>query len=288
MATKEDIQFHYDVDNEFYKLFLDKNRMAYSCGVWKTAASLEEAQEHKLERLCKYAHVEKNDVVLDVGCGWGGLMDKVIEQEALSAHGLTLSQDQFDYIQQKKHSSISVDLCAWQQYSSQVKHDAIISIGAFEHFASVQDRKAGQQRRIYRHFFEWCHDISTDDAYIGLQTIITARLPDNIQEVRDVRYLLDKVFPGSALPTISDIQVSASDLYEISAIKRIGLDYARTLSEWHDRLVQNEREVRENFGDEIYEHYVKYFLSAKRNFESGVVDLVQLSLKKVLPTKRFA
>ncbi len=74
MATAEDVQFHYDVHNDFYALFLDSSFRAYSCGVWEQAATLEEAQQDKIRRLCDFAKIESDKTVLDIGCGWGGLM----------------------------------------------------------------------------------------------------------------------------------------------------------------------------------------------------------------------
>jgi cyclopropane-fatty-acyl-phospholipid synthase len=108
-----------------------------------------------------------------------------------------------------------------------------------------------------------------------------ARAPNSISEVRDTRYLLDKVFPGSALPSISDIQASIVDKYEISAIRRIGLDYARTLLEWNKRLELNKHSVILNYGKELFDHYQVYFDSARRCFESEYIDLIQVSLRRV-------
>ncbi|ARV19181.1 Cyclopropane mycolic acid synthase MmaA2 [Curvibacter sp. AEP1-3] len=283
MATKEDIQFHYDVDNNFYQSFLDKTYRAYSCGVWRTAETLELAQQHKLDRLCRFANVSRGDAILDVGCGWGGLMERAIQKfGASSAHGLTLSADQTSFIKELARPDISVDLRSWQDFNSFTNHyDAIISIGAFEHFASLEDRQLNRHRDVYKKFFQWCRKVSKDDAHVALQTIVTSRQPRTLSEVRDTRYLLEKVFPGSALPSISDIQASVSDVYEISSAKRIGLDYARTLSHWEARLKEHEQETINNYGRPLYDHYMSYFSQARRSFEAGVVDLYQISLQPV-------
>ena len=127
----------------------------------------------------------------------------------------------------------------------------------------------------------------SEGAHIGLQTIITARPPATLSEIRDTRFLLKEVFPGSALPSLSDIQASAADLYEIRAVKRIGSDYARTLTEWLSRLQDAKSAVIARFSPDLFEHYQNYFESARRSFEAGVVDLVQLSLKRARPLKLF-
>lgn len=287
MASKADIEHHYDVDNDFFALLLDKNYRAYSCGVWKSAVDLDQAQEHKLDRLCRYANVQPGHNVIDVGCGWGGLMKRIVEKYPnTQVHGLTLSTEQFKYVKSNPDQRLSVELSAWQDYfPPERKFDSIISIGAFEHFASFEDHAKSRQRDVYRSFFDWCLSISTHDAQIGLQTIVINRAPSSVSELRDSRYLLDKVFPGSALPSISDIQAAIIDKYEVSAVRRIGLDYARTLSEWNSRLVLNKDKIVERYGQELFDHYRTYFDSARRCFETGYVDLYQASLTRAKPLR---
>jgi cyclopropane-fatty-acyl-phospholipid synthase len=287
MASKSDIEHHYDVDNDFFALFLDKKYRVYSCGVWKRAEDLQQAQEDKLDRLCRYANVSDGSNVIDVGCGWGGLMKRINEKYPKAhVHGLTLSTQQFEYVNSTRNQQLSVDLCSWRDYLPPVqKFDSIISIGAFEHFASFEDHAASRQRDVYRSFFDWCLSVSTTDAQIGLQSIVMNRAPNSISELRDSRYLLDKVFPGSASPSISDIQAAIIDKYEISAVHRIGLDYARTLNEWNKNLVLNKEKILERYGHELFDHYRTYFDSAQRCFESGYIDLYQVSLRRVKPLR---
>jgi len=287
MASKADIEHHYDVDNEFFALFLDKKYRAYSCGIWKKASNLEQAQEDKFKRLCHYANVTQGDHVIDIGCGWGGLLHYIVDNYPnAKVHGLTLSTQQFEYVNHARNQNLSVDLCSWQDYSvPERKFDSIISIGAFEHFASFKDQAGSRQRDIYQTFFDWCQSISTSEAQIGLQTIVIARAPNSVSELRDSRYLLNKVFPGSALPSISDIQAAIIDKYEISAVSRIGLDYARTLNEWKQRLVLNKEIIITRYGQHLFDHYCIYFDAAQRCFESGYVDLFQVSLKRCKPLR---
>jgi len=282
MATQEDIQAHYDLDNDFFALFLDHDYRAYSCGVWQNATTLEEAQQHKLARLSKFAHLAEGQKVLDVGCGWGGLMRYITDQYTQSnVHGLTLSGAQYAYIQSAPKARISLELRAWQDFAEpEKKFDAIISIGAFEHFASVEDHTANLHRKVYSDFFDWCRLVSTSEAYVGLQTIVINRAPTNIGEVRDARYLLEKVFPGSALPAISDVQAALVDRYEIVELRLIGQDYARTLAEWNIRLIANQELIVTRYGAPVFEHYRTYFDAAKHSFESGFCDLLQVSLRR--------
>jgi cyclopropane-fatty-acyl-phospholipid synthase len=281
MATAKDVQFHYDVHNDFYALFLDTSFRAYSCGVWDQAATLEEAQQAKIQRICDFAKVSPGKSVLDIGCGWGGVMRYAIDvRKASRAHGLTLSKDQHHYVAQVAHPGVTADLQSWQEYEVRTgKFDAALSIGAFEHFASREDRLAGKQREIYRQFFMNCRKFSTPQAHLGLQTIVSSRNPANLQEMRDARYLLDKVFPGSALPSISDIQAAYLDVYELLEVRRIGKDYAKTLAVWCERLEAAREQAIASFGEATFNHYVHYFKAAERSFDAGVTDLLQVSLR---------
>ncbi|HEY7986771.1 MAG TPA: cyclopropane-fatty-acyl-phospholipid synthase family protein [Methylophilaceae bacterium] len=290
MATQEDIQSHYDVDNDFFALFLDTVYRAYSCGVWKTATTLEQAQLHKLDRICRFAHVAGRQRVLDVGCGWGGLMRHIASNfPGTQVHGLTLSTEQYQYVLSHFTPGVSVDLRSWRDCKEPyAKFDSIVSVGAFEHFATLEDHAASRHRQVYMDFFDWCSSVSTDDAYIGLQSIVINRAPNSISEVRDSKYLLTKVFPGSALPSVSDVQAAIVDKYEIASIKLIGQDYARTLTEWDKRLIAHQEHIVQKYGQALFDHYRTYFDAARRCFETGYVDLMQVSLRKAKPIKILA
>ena len=240
MATQDDIEKHYDVGNDFYEMCLDEKYLGYTCGVWDKATTNEQSQKDKFERLCHYANVKEGSNVLDVGCGWGGVMKFVSEKYPTAhVHGLTLSTKQIDYIDSLKLTSNSVELRAWQNYSPpEHKFDAITCIGCLEHFATYEDSAEGRQRDIYKNFFDWCLSVTTPEAQIGLQTIVMTRMPSNLTELRD-SWLVHEVFPGSALSSISDIQAAIVDKYEISKVSRIGLDYVQTLKEWDIKLQSN-------------------------------------------------
>ena len=277
MATQQDIAQHYDVHNDFYSLFLDREHRAYSCGVWDNATTLEQAQTNKLDRICRFAGITIGDKIIDVGCGWGGLMQYAISEfGAESALGLTLSEDQFDHVSHQAGPSIQITLQPWQDYETEVKFDAVVSVGAFEHFASLKDRANGNHVKIYKEFFDWCRNVSTEDAMIGLQTIITSRKPANLRELRDTKYLLKYVFPGTASPSFTDIEAAIAGRYEITQQRKIGSHYSRTLIEWQKRLRENEAEILKRFGNQLFEHYDRYFSMALRGFESGLLDLLQV------------
>lgn len=281
MATLQDIQFHYDVGNDFFDLFLDRQYKIYSCAVWETADTLELAQAKKLDRIASFAKVKSGGSVLDVGCGWGGMMRYLLEEyHAGKVVGLTLSEEQFHFVEALNLRSAEVQVCSWSDFHTDEKFDSIVSIGAFEHFASLNDKANGTHTQVYESFFRQCHRLSCEKSSLGLQTIVLNRSPSSLQEIRDTRFLLREVFPGSALPRIDDIQVSMSSFYEVSEMLTIGQDYAKTLSEWKERLCQHEEYAVKQYGDKLFNHYLNYFDAARRDFENEIVGLAQFSLKR--------
>lgn len=289
MATQLDIEAHYDVDNDFFSLFLDEKYRVYTCAVWENAENLQQAQEAKLARICKFANLKDGDNVVDVGCGWGGLMKYISENfPNTHAHGLTLSPKQTEHIKSVNIDRVTAETRSWEDYTPQdKKFDSIVSVCALEHFATVEDQSKSIQREIYKSFFEWCLEVSTDDAQIGLQTIIITRPPNNLTELRDSRFLLEKVFPGSALSSISDIQAAIVDKYEISTATRIGKDYVHTLEAWKTNLESASSIVSKRYGQDVYDHHINYLDAARRCFETEYTDLYQISLKRAKPIRVF-
>lgn len=281
MATQADIESHYDEDNDFFALFLDKNYRTYSSGVWEKANNLEDAQLEKFEKICQYANIHAGDKVMDVGSGWGGLMNFIAEKyDNSQVHAVTISSEQFKYVNEIRSPNVTLDLCPWNNYlPPEKKYDAIISLEVFEHFATLEENIANRHRKVYEDFFDWCLSISTPDAQFALQTIVITRPPNDLVELRGSKYL-QKVFPGSAMATISDIQAAIVDRYEIAELTRIGQDYVPTLTEWNNRLEQNKDLIIEKYGQALFDHYSKYFTGARSCFETGYLDVVQISLKR--------
>ncbi len=290
MADARDIQYHYDVGDDFYRLFLDRDHMIYSCAVWEDGGddTLEAAQARKLARIAGFAGVAPGHRVLDIGCGWGGAMVFCVDRlGAAAAVGLTLSAAQAAHVRSLGRSDVSAELRSWRDYRAPAPFYAVISIGAFEHFAAPEDREAGRQVAIYRDFFAACRRFSTATARLGLQTIVNLRLPDDWRSAGDVGYILARVFPGSILPTLNDIQAAAVDLYEIVELRTIGADYARTLAAWRENLRARRAEAEALRGAEAVRHYLRYFDSAERLFARGYVDLAQIALRPIGPEEAF-
>lgn len=286
MTLQADIEAHYDEGNDFFALFLDDEYRVYTCAVWNKATSLEQAQVAKLARISNFANVQPNHHVLDVGCGFGGLMKYITKTyKGTVAHGVTLSPSQAEYINSVKAPNVSVDVKSWEDYYPTKKYDAIVSVCALEHFTRLEDNLAGRHRDTFKKFFDWCLDNSTSDAQVGIQSIVITRPPNNLKELKASNYLREKVFPGASLSSISDIQAAIVDKYEIKEATRIGLDYVLTLEAWKKNLIQNKKIVLENYSEALFDHYITYFDSAITCFSEGYWDVFQASLKRATPPK---
>jgi cyclopropane-fatty-acyl-phospholipid synthase len=291
MATQEDIESHYDVDNDFFALFLDEKYRTYTCAVWDGADNLVDAQVNKFKRLCEYANIQPNQHVIDVGCGWGGLLKYIANKyDGTKAYGVTLSSNQAEYINSLNEKNVSADNISWEDVPvSDKKYDAIVSVCALEHFATFEQSEAGVdvQRGVYKKFFDWCLSVTTPGAKIGIQSIILTRHAETLKELRGAKYLKDKVFPGSALSSISDIQAAIVDKYDIVKATTIGIDYVRTLQEWDSKLEQNKATIVARYGQDLFDHYKLYFSSAIDCFETGYWDVFQASLSPTKATRAF-
>src|SRR5271167_3454404 len=155
-ASKAAISLHYDLGNEFFRLFLDRE-LCYSCAMYdQEPDSFEKAQERKLEYHIQQARADGVARVLDIGCGWGALQKRLVkEHRAKLAVGLTLSENQAEWIRAMALPGVEVCLESWSDHDPTASYDSIISIGAFEHFARPCSRPA--RVRGYRDFFERCY-----------------------------------------------------------------------------------------------------------------------------------
>lgn len=198
-TSAKSIQHHYDLSNEYYKLWLDK-RMVYSCALWdETTKSLEQSQINKLRYHARAIEARENDRILDVGCGWGAMLRLLLDEcRVKAAIGLTLSEAQMRYIEKNfSYDSLNVILSSWEQYRATESFDGIISVGAFEHFAR-QDQTAVQRALCYRNFFDFCRYHLQRGRYLSLKTITYGRMR------KLPKFIKEKIWPESQLPTVPD------------------------------------------------------------------------------------
>ena len=207
----DDVQAHYDLSDDFFRLFLDPTQ-TYSCAYFeRDDMTLEEAQIAKIDLALGKLGLEPGMTLLDVGCGWGATMMRAVEKYDVNVVGLTLSRNQANHVAQLIAKSESprakrVLLQGWEQFDEPV--DRIVSIGAFEHF--------GHER--YDAFFTLAHRLLPEDGIMLLHTI-TGLHPKEVHErglpisftfARFLKFMVTEIFPGGRLPSIPMVQERAA------------------------------------------------------------------------------
>jgi cyclopropane-fatty-acyl-phospholipid synthase len=278
----DDIQAHYDISDDFYRLFLDPSQ-TYSCAYFeRDDMTLEEAQLAKIDLALGKLGLEPGMTLLDVGCGWGSTMMRAVQRYDVNVIGLTLSKTQTDHVEQVFAASGSprskrVLLQGWEQFDEPV--DRIVSIGAFEHF--------GHDR--YDAFFKMANDVLPDDGIMLLHSI-TGLHPDEMRErgmpltftfARFLKFMWTEIFPGGRLPTIPMVQQRATaGGFRVTRVQSLQPHYARTLDLWSEALKANLDKAIEVQSQEVYDRYMRYLTGCADMFRVGYIDVNQFTLEK--------
>ncbi len=277
-----DVQAHYDLSDDFFRLFLDPTQ-TYSCAYFgRDDMTLEEAQVAKIDLALGKLGLQPGMTLLDVGCGWGATMRRAVEKYDVNVVGLTLSKNQAAHVQKSFDAmdnprSKQVLLAGWEEFSEPV--DRIVSIGAFEHF--------GHDR--YDDFFKMAYHALPGDGVMLLHTItdltkqeiIDQGLPISIDLLRFVIFIQREIFPGGRLPKIPTVREHAGDAgFALTRRQSLQPHYAKTLDLWAEALEAHQDEAIEIQSEEVYDRYMKYLTGCAGTFRDGYVDVNQFTLVK--------
>lgn len=273
------IRHHYDVGNEFWRIWLDPT-MSYSCAMWEDPDDdLERAQRRKLDFHVAEARAAGAARVLDVGCGWGAmLMHLVGTHDVKHAVGLTLSDAQAEYLRAIAPDNVEVWVRNWSDYEPTEPFDAIISVGAFEHFAR-QGLSPVEQIEAYRRFFRSCRNWLKPGGRLSLQTIAYGDIPRD-RPLRD-RFIVDDVFPESELPRLADIARAAEMELEIEKVRNDRGDYVKTLRAWFDRLRAQRAEAVAVSSEDVVARCESYLRMFAYSMELGAFNLLRLTMRRI-------
>ena len=268
------IRHHYDVGNEFYRLWLDSS-LTYSCALRRGADdTLETAQQRKLRFHLEAIRADDATRVLDIGCGWGSILALLSGTHGVQQSvGLTLSDEQAAFVRLQQYPGVEVLSEDWKHYEPDGRFDGIISIGAFEHFATP-DETSTEKIRLYREFFSRCRDWLTDGGVLSLQTIAYA----NMSSDQASRFIQQSVFPNADLPTLAEITAAADGLFEVQSVGNGRLDYAWTCEQRAQRLRQRRDEAVGLVGPEVVDRYERYLKLSALGFRMGKICLLRLVL----------
>lgn len=252
---------HYDIGNDLYRCMLDR-RMTYSCGCWKDARSLDEAQEAKLDLVCRKLGLRPGMRVLDIGCGWGGAVQFAAERYGVEAVGITVSEEQVRLAREVCEGlPVEVRLQDYRELSEEF--DRIFSLGMFEH---VGCRNYGSFMRIVRRCLK-------GDGLFLLQTIGGNRSV-NTTDPWMARY----IFPRSVLPSARRVAEACEGVFIIEDWHSFGTDYDKTLMEWYRNFERGWDALKERYDERFRRMWTYYLLSCAGSFRARKIHLWQLVL----------
>lgn len=282
-ASREAIDHHYSFGNDFFRLWLDES-LTYSGALWNEPENpqdnpqdtLEEAQARKLDYHIAQAGAAGADRVLDVGCGWGSGLKRMTEVHGVKhATGLTLSEAQAEWIASQRWKNVEMRMESWADHTPVEPYDAIISIGAFEHFAKATLTPAGKID-AYREYFARCHQLLKPGRRMTLQTIAYG----NISKENLSRFIEVDIFPESNLPSLTDIASASSGFFEIVCLRNDRQHYERTTKTWLERLKANRRVAAALVGEQGVVRYERYLSLFTIGFHIGSMHLLRITLRR--------
>ncbi len=235
---------HYDIGNDLYAAMLGR-RMVYSCGYWRRAETLDDAQEAKLDLACRKLQLEPGMRLLDIGCGWGELLRFAVERHQVEGVGVTVSREQAEYARRLCQGlPITIHLCDYRDLDQ--AFDRIVSIGMFEHVGV----------RNYPVFFDRLRRSLPGDGLALLHTI-----GSNESATRTDPWIGTYIFPNSMLPSAAQIAGSVEGRLIIEDWHNFGADYDRTLRAWRDNIEAVWERLSVRY-DQRFRRMWRYYLAA--------------------------
>ncbi len=255
-TSRQNIHEHYDLGNDFYRLFLDET-MTYSCGLFrKDTRTLEQSQFLKYDRLCQLLKLGPDDHLLEIGCGWGGFASHAAQHYGCKITGVTISEEQLKFTKERMEKEgldhlVEVQLCDYRHLTGQF--DKIVSIEMLE---AVGDAYVGK-------YFKTCESLLKPEGLLAIQMI---NCPDSrYASFRDgVDWIQKHIFPGSLLMSVGRVHeaINKHTDFHLHDLKDMGNSYKRTLNEWHQRFNSQLAEVKaQGFSDSFirkWNYYLKY------------------------------
>jgi len=275
--NRDSVQFHYDVSNEFYALWLDR-AMVYSCAYFESAdVDLDAAQQAKLDHVCRKLCLRADENFLDIGCGWGALVIHAAQHYGVRAHGVTLSPQQLLMAQQRIDEAgladrVSVELRDYRDLPAEAIYDKVASIGMFEHVGlkNLPVYFSTVHRLLKPHGLFLNHGITHDSE--GWQKSVSTEFIN--------RY----VFPDGQLDNVSNIQHAMERArFEIADVEALRPHYALTLRHWVSRLERNHARALQYVNEATFRVWRLYMAACALDFEAGSLGIYQ-----VLASRRAA
>lgn len=259
--SKRVAEMHYN-QTEAYKASLD-SRMTGSCGYWSDGVSnVDQAQEAKLDLVCRKIGVQPGQTVWDIGCGWGAFMGFAAEKYGANCVGVTVSPDQAAYGRERyKHLPVEFQVKDYRLFEGKTDH--VVSMGMFEHVG----------HKNYRAYFEKARSVIKDDGLFMMHTIGSQWSTETIEP-----WLEKYIFPGGVIPSMAQIGTAIDGLFSVIDVHNIGPHYDRTLVAWYENFDRNWKKDRNPEEERFYRLWKYYLLCCAGGFRSKVLQVWQFVL----------
>jgi len=263
--AKENIYHHYDIGNEFYKLWLDREEMQYTCAYFShEGMTLEQAQLAKLHHICKKLQLKPGDTVVEAGCGWGGLARFMAKHYGARVTAYNISKEQVKYARQRAEEEGIGDLVEYvlEDYRNiKGRYDVFVSVGMLEHVAKRDYEELGE-------VISRCLKAEGRGLVHSIGRIISGPMNAWIER---------RIFPGACPPTLSEMmQVFEPNNLAAYDVENIRLHYSRTLQMWCDRFEQNKEKITEMMDEEFVKAWGLYLHGSLAAFNVGELHLFQV------------
>jgi cyclopropane-fatty-acyl-phospholipid synthase len=284
-ASPAAVSTHYDVSNSFYGLWLGPTMM-YSSAMWAEGEEpddLATAHDRKIDFFAdRVLPSDRSARVLDIGCGWGGTLRRLRETRDLAdGVGLTLSPAQHGFLADDPVPGTTISLEDWQDHVPTQPYDAIVSFGAFEHFA--QDGSTGPQRiASYRRFFARCHDWLVPGGRLALETIAHDDAPDTDRTLGrgPLGDFVLSLYPESLCPHLGEVVLGLEPYFELETLRSDADDFARTFRAWTIRLRSHREDADRLVGPEVAGRFRRYLAACELQFRTRSITNYRLVLRR--------
>lgn len=250
---------HYDLGNDLFSRMLDP-AMQYSCGYWKTADNLVDAQQAKLKLICDKLALEPGMTLLDIGCGWGGLAEYAARHYGVSVHGVTISAEQ-QKMAQERCQGLDVNIRLQDYRDLDEQFDRIVSVGMFEHVGP----------KNYATYFEVVDRNLKPDGLFLLHTIGSRTTSNSVDP-----WINKYIFPNGCLPSVRHIANAAEKHFVMEDWHNFGPDYDKTLMAWYARFQAAWPEIADNYSERFRRMFTYYLNACAGAFRARDIQLWQV------------
>jgi cyclopropane-fatty-acyl-phospholipid synthase len=258
-------EWHYDMGNRLYELMLDSN-MQYSCGYWKRAKNLEEAQIAKMDLICSKLKLKKGDTLLDIGCGWGTLLRYAAKKYGIKGVGITVSEKQAA-LAREKCTGLPIKILVKDYRLMDQKFDKIVSVGMIEHVGP----------KNYKMFMNTVHRCLNDDGIFLLHTIGGNESHTNPGDPWVDKY----IFPDGKLPSIAQLSKASEGLFMTEDLECFGTYYSKTLKAWRNNFIRSWPILKKDYDERFYRMWIYYLSLFIGAFDARLDQLWQIVYTKL-------